>query len=158
MKTSELADRTGTTKRTIRYYLAEGLLPPAEMKGSHMEFGREHELRLRLIKHLQGAGVKLGAVKQLIRGYSLAQVEELVDAFDRGETPSLPEATVLREPPLTLLYANSARIAAEAQVGEEWRRVRLADDVELHVHYPLSPEREQLIAELLKIARERLGA
>jgi DNA-binding transcriptional MerR regulator len=112
MTTAELAERAGTTKRTIRYYLAEGLLPPAGGTSARLEFQREHEIRLRLIQYLQDAGIKLAAVKGILHRYSLQEIEGLVEAFDRGEHPSVGDlkeqppgnGAILREGPLSLLY------------------------------------------------------
>jgi DNA-binding transcriptional MerR regulator len=112
MTTAELAERAGTTKRTIRYYLAEGLLPPAGGTSARLEFQRDHEVRLRLIQHLQAAGIKLAAVKGILARYSLGEMEGLVEAFDRGEHPSVGDGTLppqpmvqsLREAPLSLVY------------------------------------------------------
>jgi|GEM_PF-614419 len=112
MTTAELAERAGTTKRTIRYYLAEGLLPPAGGTSTRLEFQRDHEVRLRLIQHLQAAGIKLAAVKGILARHSPEELEGLVEAFDRGEHPAIEEGTVpprpvvesLRETPLSLLY------------------------------------------------------
>jgi len=127
MTTAELAQRAGTTKRTIRYYLAEGLLPPAGGTSTRLEFQREHELRLRLIQHLQTAGIKLGAVKSILDRYSLEDVENLVESFDRGEHPAVgetpegpsPTAGILREVPLSLVYG-TVREARTSPAGDLW--------------------------------------
>jgi DNA-binding transcriptional MerR regulator len=127
MTTAELAQRAGTTKRTIRYYLAEGLLPPAGGTSTRLEFQREHELRLRLIQHLQTAGIKLGAVKGILDRYSLEDVENLVDSFDRGEHPAVgetpdgpsPTAGILREVPLSLVYG-TVREPRTSPIGGLW--------------------------------------
>ena len=50
---SELADRTGVSTRTIRYYIEEGLLPQPEVRGKYAVFTTEYLLRLRLIKILK---------------------------------------------------------------------------------------------------------
>jgi len=183
MTTAELAERAGTTKRTIRYYLAEGLLPPAMGTSARLEFDREHELRLRLIQHLQAAGIKLGAVKGLLSRYSLEDVEGLVEAFDRGEHPTLgdqahesPPPGMVRQGPLSLLYGtvpnrSSSRETASpsaaaspftgtppsGEAAHFWRRIRLADDVEMMVRAPLAPGLTEAVEEVVAYGMERLA-
>jgi DNA-binding transcriptional MerR regulator len=190
MTTAELAERAGTTKRTIRYYLAEGLLPPAGGTSTRLEFDREHELTLRLIQHLQAAGVKLGAVKGILGRYSPEDIEGLVDAFDRGEHPSvgeqgdeLPAATdIVRHAPLSLLYGaipdaspvaekgavqteargrpvspGATGSAASGESADLWRRIRLAEEVEMLVRAPLDPHRGAAVQEVVAYGLERLG-
>ena len=55
----ELAARTGVSARTIRYYIARGLLPPPLAAGRHARYGREHEQRLRQIQEGRRRGCSL---------------------------------------------------------------------------------------------------
>ncbi len=59
----ELAEATGTTPRTIRYYTAEGLLPPPDTRGRYALYGQEHIDRLQLIARLKDAYLPLGEIK-----------------------------------------------------------------------------------------------
>ncbi|KAA2264912.1 MerR family transcriptional regulator [Solihabitans fulvus] len=64
----ELAARTGTTVRTVRFYTSRGLLPPPRLRGRVGLYGPEHVGRLELIRHLQGLGFTLAAIEaQLAR-------------------------------------------------------------------------------------------
>lgn len=66
----ELARRAGTTVRTVRMYQERGLLPPPERQGRRATYRAEHLTRLRLVQRLAD------------RGYSLAAVKDLTDAWD----------------------------------------------------------------------------
>jgi DNA-binding transcriptional MerR regulator len=66
----ELARRAGTTVRTVRMYQERGLLPPPERHGRRASYRTEHLTRLRLVQRLTD------------RGYSLAAVKDLTDAWD----------------------------------------------------------------------------
>src|SRR5437764_5988266 len=66
----ELARRAGTTVRTVRMYQERGLLPPPDRRGRRAAYGSEHLTRLRLVQRLAD------------RGYSLAAVKDLTDAWD----------------------------------------------------------------------------
>ena len=50
---SELADKTGVSNRTIRYYVEEGLLPQPEVRGKYAIFTDDYLHRLELIKALK---------------------------------------------------------------------------------------------------------
>lgn len=65
----ELAQQTGVTPRNIRFYTAEGLLPPPAERG---RYAATHVLRLRLIRRLTAEFVRLDRIK--------AQLEQLADA------------------------------------------------------------------------------
>ncbi|OON79306.1 MerR family transcriptional regulator [Streptomyces tsukubensis] len=68
----ELAHRSGATVRTIRGYQDRGLLPRPERRGRANLYGQPHLARLLRIADL------------LDRGYSLASIKELLDAWDNG--------------------------------------------------------------------------
>lgn len=62
----ELAARTGMTVRTIRFYAAEGLLPPPERRGRVAYYGTQHRMRLELIRELQEHGYTLAAIERVL--------------------------------------------------------------------------------------------
>src|ERR1044071_8719113 len=54
-------------ERTIRYYLSEGLLSPAEEKqGTASVFGYRHLLQLLVVKKLQAEGLPIRAIREQI--------------------------------------------------------------------------------------------
>jgi len=66
----ELAQQGGTTVRTVRMYQERGLLPAPLRRGRKAVYRVEHLTRLRLVQRLAD------------RGYSLAAIKDLVDAWD----------------------------------------------------------------------------
>lgn len=68
----ELARETGTTVRNIRAYQERGILPPPRRQGRVGLYGPSHLARLRIIGSM------------LARGYTLANVAELVEAWEKG--------------------------------------------------------------------------
>ncbi|MFG2115000.1 MerR family transcriptional regulator [Streptomyces sp. NPDC048718] len=68
----DLAHRSGATVRTIRAYQDRGLLPRPERRGRSNVYGETHLARLRQIADL------------LDRGYTLASIKELLEAWDAG--------------------------------------------------------------------------
>lgn len=63
----ELAARTGMTVRTVRFYAAEGLLPPPDKRGRVAYYDARHRLRLDLIRTLQEHGYTLAAIDRVLR-------------------------------------------------------------------------------------------
>lgn len=72
MRISELAERSGATVATIKYYLREGLLPPGSKVGERRaEYGDHHVARLRLLRVLREVG-----------HVPVADLKEVVDAIE----------------------------------------------------------------------------
>jgi DNA-binding transcriptional MerR regulator len=71
-KVDELARAAGTTVRNVRAYQERGLLPAPRRCGRVGIYGPEHLARLRMIGPM------------LERGYSLSNVAELVEAWEKG--------------------------------------------------------------------------
>jgi len=68
----ELARHAGTTVRNVRAYQDRGLLPPPRRVGRVGIYDDAHLARLRLVNQL------------LERGYKLANIDELVTAWEQG--------------------------------------------------------------------------
>ena len=62
----DLADAAGVTPRTVRYYIAQGLLPSPGRLGANTRYGREHLERLRLIRRLQDQGLPLAEIRDRV--------------------------------------------------------------------------------------------
>ena len=62
----ELAERSGVTTRTIRYYQSEAVLPRPRKDGRDARYTSTHLERLELIGELQARGLKLEAIKELV--------------------------------------------------------------------------------------------
>ncbi len=70
LQIGEVAERTGVTQRTLRFYEEKGLLkPPTRMEGGFRLYSEADIQRLERIRHL----------KQLL-GFPLAEIKEMVDA------------------------------------------------------------------------------
>ena len=66
LSVDELAERTGVTVRTIRYYQSEALLPPPGRLGREARYGAAHVERLDLIAELRARGLRLQAVADVL--------------------------------------------------------------------------------------------
>jgi DNA-binding transcriptional MerR regulator len=59
----ELADLGGVTRRTVRYYVQEGLIPPPEGLGRGAHYRREHLDALLRVKAMQERGLLLDDIR-----------------------------------------------------------------------------------------------
>ena len=91
----ELAEKVGVTPRTIRYYAAEGLLPPPETRGRYALYGAEHLHRLRLIARLKDAYLPLSEIRARIEHLTDEQVQQLLAEY--GDAPTQPPAASATE-------------------------------------------------------------
>lgn len=140
---SELARLADVTPRTIRYYVAQGLLPSPDAAGPATRYGETHLARLRLIKRLQREHLPLAEIRvqllamtddeiaqaaepaepkpRLDSDTALAYVHGLMTRagvaprfFDRP--PSIPDASMDAIPPPTLALKSAPLIVDPAQL------------------------------------------
>ena len=83
---NELADEAGVTRRTVHYYISQGLLPPAGTEGPGTRYRESHLDRLRLIRELQREHLPLAEIRSRLERLNDEQVRDLLDVGD-----SLPE-------------------------------------------------------------------
>ncbi len=70
LQIGEVAERTGVTQRTLRFYEEKGLLkPPTRMEGGFRLYSEEDVQRVERIKRLQ-----------TLLGFTLAEIKEMVEA------------------------------------------------------------------------------
>jgi len=117
----DLADAAGLSRRAIRFYVQQRLLPPPLGRGRGRHYDRSHLERLSRIAQLQSAGHSLDAIRRILDG---------------GSEPAPPPAASARRPPRPSL---SARL---------WTRLSFGDGVELHFdaarHHPTVEQLVQL--------------
>jgi DNA-binding transcriptional MerR regulator len=75
-----LAQLVGTAPRTIRYYIAQGLLPGPGAPRHTRQTSRAHLVRLRLIRLLSARHLPLAEIQALLRGLSLPDATSLLAA------------------------------------------------------------------------------
>lgn len=166
----ELAKLADVTPRTIRYYIAQGLLPAPEPQGPNTRYTDEHLARLRAIKKLQSAHFPLADIRSRLRTFTteeLGSIAELVtpaaedSAVDyiRGilepQTTNAKRAYSLPVPQTPMAAAPPAMPSQEPQPSRsQWERVSLDPDIELHVRRPLTRANNKRVERLIAIARE----
>jgi DNA-binding transcriptional MerR regulator len=178
---SELTALAQVTVRTVRYYIAEGLLPPPVGAGPHARYTRRHLDRLLLIARLKDAFMPLKEIRRRLQGMSDAEIHEAAHdttmATSRAAPPpemqmaEAPDSAadyigrVLREqaPPYTASSAQSSRSRAvrrrEPVPEASWRRIPITDEAELLItdeaHHRRRDQIEAALDWLRRILNER---
>ena len=131
LRIGEVAERTGTTPRTIRYYEEIGLLasPAGHEKGRHRTYGETDVQRLEeLLRLRELLGVTLEELKELAereeaRGALRAEWRQAADPDQRRRILSESLGHITRQ--LELVRARQASLAElERQLAAKQERVR----------------------------------
>ncbi len=88
-----LAEKTETTRRTIRYYVQRGLIPKPEGGGRGHYYTDEHLERIKQIQRLSAQGVPLEVIKRLLSGSEeteVAKSEVVSHMLMKVEEPAPP--------------------------------------------------------------------
>lgn len=109
----DLAGLAGSTPRTIRYYVAQGLLPPPDGVGAGAYYTDAHLARLRLIRRLQRQHQPLSEIRQRLASLADAEVSALVEDDADDEAPPDSALEYLR----AILTGSSPAQVAEARAG-----------------------------------------
>ena len=80
MRVAEIAELTGTTVRTVRYYHSLGLLPVPGERGGWRDYDLSHVARLSRIRWLVQAGVSLETIRRVLDEPETTDVEQPDDA------------------------------------------------------------------------------
>jgi DNA-binding transcriptional MerR regulator len=170
MSIGELAEETGVTPRTIRYYVAEGLLAPPGGAGQQRVYGYEHTVRLKLIRRLQAEHLPLKEIRARLERLSLGEIERLLEQAPRPRkrvdprrllAAVLQPAAAFGPPGSPLLLREMVPSPADASEPPPpeglWRRVLLAPGVELHYQSGGGPEREARIQQVIAEVTQALA-
>jgi DNA-binding transcriptional MerR regulator len=182
----ELAARVGVPVRTLRFYIAEKLLPGPSSRGRGASYGRDHLLRLRLIRRLAERRVPIAEIRDTLTRLSTPDVESLLQSEDRRAAalertspatsprdyvaqlltrsfqarppPGPPPAPPPPAPGAAGERRDAAPPPAPAPDASVWQRTELAPGVELHVRQDAAAPQRRLIARLRAAAQPDAGA
>lgn len=177
---TELADLAGVTPRTVRFYLAQGLLPTVGVSGPGAKYDDTHLARLRLIRRLQRDHQPLAEIRRQLESLDDAAILALsseepepprdsaleyirrvtAPAAQVRETPRPYQSVLLRSMPAPTAPAVPASDLAPEPMPRiersQWERLSLGPDVELHIRRPLPRSTAKRVDRLVEIARDLL--
>jgi DNA-binding transcriptional MerR regulator len=134
--------RAAPSARSIRFYVANGLLERPEGAGTAATYNYRHFLQLLAIKIRQREGVTLDVIKHEMK-------EVTGDALERRVASSLAAALGAT--------VETRRQSADEDVTASWRRVPVADGVELHVRDDSPASRDDALVAMREAVRAALG-
>lgn len=147
LQIGEVAERTGVTQRTLRFYEEKGLLkPPTRMEGGFRLYSEDDVRRVEQIKRLQK-----------LLGLSLAEIKELVEAEEiksqiRAEYSCHADAEQKRRQLLAVIAVTEKQFTIINQKVEQLQKMR--DELEAK----LATYRAWLAGIEARIARETTPA
>jgi len=175
----ELAAVADVTPRTIRYYIAQGLLPAPDGVGPAARYADRHLARLRLIRQLQREHLPLAEIRSRLTGLADETIAELLaqpspatapgsaieyvrellartaspsdEPFDLHQSAPMLASTALPSAPMS-----PAGPPLASPDRSQWDRIALTPDIELHVRRPLGRLQNRRVDRLIVIARELL--
>jgi DNA-binding transcriptional MerR regulator len=124
----ELAMLGGVSRRTVRYYVQEGLISPPLGLGRGNHYGAEHLEQLLRVKAMQEAGRSLDDVRRALGPSHSRGAPE-----PAGQPEPVPVRSLWRRiemmPGVELQVASSVRLPPPARLRElaEWFRQHVAD-------------------------------
>ena len=131
-------------ERTIRYYLAEGLIQtPEERQGTASVFNYLNLLQLLTVKKLQAEHLPIRKIRELVAGKNEQELETLLGV--RGPSGKNTEAKRYLESLLAPAPSASPIDAAAAPPQHldasphSWQRVEIEPGLELHVRSDYAP-------------------
>jgi len=134
--------RAAPSARSIRFYVANGLLERPEGTGTAATYNYRHFLQLLAIKIRQREGVTLDLIKKEMKEFT-------GDILERRVATSLAAAL-------------GATIETRKQASDDdtplsWRRMPVADGVELHVRDDSPASRDEALIAMREAVRAALG-
>jgi DNA-binding transcriptional MerR regulator len=132
LQIGEVAERTGVTQRTLRFYEEKGLLkPPSRMDGGFRLYSEEDVQRVEQIRKLQNLlGMSLAEIKEMVEADEAlnqiraeyrrdAEVEEKLDHIHRAKEVTEKQHAIIRQK-LEALQQMSDQLEKRLQQYETW--------------------------------------
>ena len=133
--------RAAPSARAVRFYVASGLLDRPEGAGTAATYNYRHLLQLLSIKIRQREGATLEKIKKEMKEFT-------GDALERRVATSLAPA---------LGAGADTTQKHDSDESPAWRRIGIADGIELHVRDDVPAARENAIVAMREAVRAALG-
>jgi hypothetical protein len=141
MRPTNASARAAPSARAVRFYVASGLLDRPEGAGTAATYNYRHFLQLLAIKIRQREGATLDTIKREMKDFA-------GDALERRVATSLAPA-----------LGSGADVAQQHDddPAAVWRRIHVADGIELHVREDVPAARESAVVAMREAVRAALG-
>jgi DNA-binding transcriptional MerR regulator len=172
---NELSEATGVEPRTIHYYIKEGLIPSSSQKGSAARYGEQHVVRLKLVRQLQAAGLRLSRIRSILGSIGDEEARSYLAEAEAGTLDVQTNAGLHRvfaenrnmvcdrNVSFSELAAPASRLGSTYRnpnlfrsVEERWTRVTIVDGVEVALRDDLPRHVRKTMARILDDMRREL--
>jgi len=152
----DLCDQASVSARTVRYYIQQGLLPPAEGSGPGTSYGKEHLDRLQLVLRLKNQHLPLAEIRRRLDGLSPEDVVSLLQGPGPVEAESAADyvRAVLAGKSAPVRGPTSPSPALNTATRSTWERHTITPEIELHIQRPLSRSANRRVKILLQHAHD----
>ncbi len=119
----ELEAETKIPRRTIHFYIKEGLIPPPEGSRRNAQYGDEHLLRLRLIQIFkEGSHLRLEGIREILDGMSVGEMRDQLAALESSlvDPLDLVAHTLRPEPGMDSPADGVTRLKNSNLIGESF--------------------------------------
>jgi DNA-binding transcriptional MerR regulator len=139
----ELETEAGIPRRTIHFYIKEGLIPPPRGTRRNALYGDEHLLRLRLIQVLkEGSHLRLEGIREILDEMSVGEMRDQLVALESASIDPLDlVAHTLRPNPAADDMAMGSPLLSEEATppeGESPNLMKLVDEEPARLTRPSS--------------------
>ena len=128
----ELSELTGFSRRTIRYYIQEGLLEPPAGRGRGGYYYDSHLNALSKIRRLQNQGLRLSAISTILK-------EAVTETLEKVIVPSRDTAWYGDDVDKTMFAEESEDVRFKQQSHPVTARLRQPSDLSRPLHDPEHP-------------------
>ncbi len=159
-----IAAASGLPVRTLRFYLAQGLLPSPVRQGQHTRYPASTLHRLTLLRRLRAANLPLADIRDRLAAMSDADVQlalgvarpptRMVGPLGAESAPDLALGWTDEDAPDVIATAITNGPAAPQR--SQWERIVLEPGIELTVQRPLTRLAAKRVDRLVAYARELL--
>ena len=125
----DLARLAGVSRRTVRYYVQEGLIPPPLGVGRGNHYGAAHLEQILRVKAMQEAGRTLDEIRRVPGGRPAARRRQTVAEADQSQAVQRSVwRRLILAPGVELHIAGNVRLPSPGRLHElaEWCRRHLA--------------------------------
>ena len=180
----DLVSRSGVPARTIRYYIAEGLLPGPGARGKSAAYGEDHLLRLLMVRRLVDQRIPLAEIRTMLSPLSLDEVRALLAEEEqrsqmlqqaaRSPSPRAYIASLLEQAQSQTSKrvttspaggygklsspppAKSTIVSHQPSADMNWRRIELAPGLEVHVRSDYLHANPDIVQRIVDQARSEI--
>src|SRR5262245_40244934 len=141
MRPTNASARAAPSARAVRFYVASGLLDRPEGAGTAATYNYRHLLQLLAIKIRQREGATLDDIKREMKEVTGAALER----------------RVATSPAPALGHGADTAVKKDGEPLAAWRRVTVADGIELHVREGIPAARDNAVVAMREAVRAALG-